>query len=101
MQRRRQGSRGRFPIQPKIEGSPRSKRMEPQPLGLKEPIYMDLAETEVLRLVDLEGLDQEEAGRSMGISRGTVWRLLSSARKKTIQALYEARPLVVGEAPPT
>jgi len=49
----------------------------------------------VLRLVDLEGLSQEEAGERMGVSRGTIWRLLQSARKKSAQALTEARPLLV------
>jgi len=49
----------------------------------------------VLRLVDLEGLSQAEAGEKMGISRGTIWRLLQSARKKSAQALTEARPLLV------
>jgi predicted DNA-binding protein (UPF0251 family) len=29
----------------------------------------------------------------MGVSRGTVWRLLQSARRKTAQALTEGRPL--------
>jgi predicted DNA-binding protein (UPF0251 family) len=42
-------------------------------------------------LVDLEGLSQEEAGERMGVSRGTVWRLLQAARKKTAQALSEGR----------
>jgi len=60
-----------------------------------EPIYIEPAELEVLRLVDLEGLSQKEAGEKMGVSRGTVWRLLQSARKKSAQALTEARPLLV------
>jgi predicted DNA-binding protein (UPF0251 family) len=53
------------------------------------------AEVEALRLVDLEGLSQEAAGIEMSISRGTVWRLLQSARKKVAQALTEGRPLAV------
>jgi predicted DNA-binding protein (UPF0251 family) len=36
--------------------------------------------------VDLEGLSQEEAGERMGVSRGTAWRLVQSARKKIAQA---------------
>ena len=60
-----------------------------------EPIYIEPAELEALRLVDLEGLSQKEAGEKMGVSRGTVWRLLQSARKKSAQALTEARPLLV------
>jgi predicted DNA-binding protein (UPF0251 family) len=31
----------------------------------------------------------------MGVSRGTVWRLLQSARKKTAQALTEGRQLQI------
>jgi predicted DNA-binding protein (UPF0251 family) len=70
--------------------------MTPEPSGLEDPIHIDLAEVEVLRLVDLEGLYQEQAGKTMGISRGTVWRLLASAREKVTRSIYEGRPLVVG-----
>jgi predicted DNA-binding protein (UPF0251 family) len=70
--------------------------MTPEPSGLEDPIHIDFAEVEVLRLVDLEGLYQEQAGKTMGISRGTVWRLLASAREKVTRSIYEGRPLVVG-----
>ena len=56
------------------------------------PIFSD--ELEVLRLCDLEGLVQEEAGQRMGVSRGTVQRLLAAARKKTAKALVEGAALV-------
>jgi hypothetical protein len=42
----------------------------------------------------LEGLTQEKAASSMNVSRGTLWRLLESGRKKVVQALVEKRPLV-------
>ncbi|MFW9974708.1 MAG: DUF134 domain-containing protein [Candidatus Thorarchaeota archaeon] len=96
MQRRRKGGRGRFPIQPKIGRRPRAEKMTPEPSGLEEPIYIDLAEAEVLRLVDLEGLYQEQAGNELGVSRGTVWRLLASAREKVTRSIFEGRQLVVG-----
>lgn len=48
-----------------------------------------------MRLVDGEGLDQEEAGQRMEVSRGTVWRLLQSGRKKVVTALTENRPLTI------
>lgn len=54
-------------------------------------------ELEVLRLCDMEGLVQEEAGRKMGVSRGTVQRLLASARSKTARALVEGSALVLAE----
>jgi predicted DNA-binding protein (UPF0251 family) len=56
---------------------------------------MDPTELEVLRLVDLEGLSQEEAGTRMDVSRGTVWRLLQQARAKVAQALSEAQPITI------
>jgi len=93
--RRRRGRRGRFPKPISIGRVPVLDRFNPVPQGSPEPIYIEPAEIEALRLVDLEGLSQEEAGRIMGVSRGTVWRLLQSARKKTTRALIEARPLLV------
>jgi predicted DNA-binding protein (UPF0251 family) len=62
-----------------------------------EPIFLEIAELEAFRLVDLEGLSQEEAGEKMSISRGTIWRLVQSARRKTAQAISEGRPLQVME----
>lgn len=56
-------------------------------------IYAD--EIEALRLVDYEGMSQEEAGEKMGISRGTVWRLLQSGRAKIISMVVERRQLIV------
>jgi len=65
----------------------------PNPSRNLEPIFIEMAELEAFRLVDLEGLSQEEAGRKMGVSRGTIWRLVQSARRKTAQALSEGRPI--------
>jgi predicted DNA-binding protein (UPF0251 family) len=96
MHRRRRGGRGRFPIQPKVVEKPFAERFIPEPLRDNTPVYINLAEAEVLRLVDLEGLYQEQAGIKMGISRGTIWRLLSSARQKVVQSMFEGRPLIIG-----
>lgn len=71
--------------------------MTPEPKAADVPIQLDLAEIEVLRLIDLEGMYQEEAGEAMGFSRGTVWRLLQDAREKVVRAIFEGRPLVIGE----
>jgi len=59
------------------------------------PITLTPDECEVVRLVDLEGLSQEEAGKRMGISRGTVWRILKNARLKIAQAIIEGRPIMI------
>ena len=63
-----------------------------------EPVLLEAEELEAFRLVDLEGLSQEDAGVRMGVSRGTIWRLVQSARKKTARALSEGRSLSI--APP-
>ncbi len=46
-------------------------------------------ELEALRLCDGDGLTQEEAGIRMGVSRGTIQRILTVARKKTAISLSE------------
>ena len=56
-------------------------------------LYAD--ELEALRLVDYQGLSQEEASGRMDISRGTVWRLLQSARKKIVAMVIEHKELRV------
>ena len=89
--RHRRGRVGRFPKPITIEKAPTTDRFTPSPQGNLEPVYIEPAELEAFRLVDLEGLSQEEAGERMGVSRGTVWRLVQSARKKTAQALSEGR----------
>ncbi len=74
---------------------PRVKSLIPNPPRGLKPVLMNTAELEASRLVDLEGLTQEEAGERMGVSRGTVWRLLKSARRKTAKAITEGRPLQI------
>ncbi len=64
------------------------------PLDKLAHIILQQDEFEVLRLCDHKGLFQEQAGESMGVSRGTVQRLLASARKKVAGALVEGAALV-------
>jgi uncharacterized protein len=58
-----------------------------------EVVELRLSELEALRLCDLEGLDQEQAGARMGVSRGTVQRLLKGARAKVVACLIDNRAL--------
>lgn len=51
-------------------------------------------EMEALRLCDREGMTQEEAGRQMGVSRGTIQRIITIARRKTAEAISEGRALI-------
>jgi RNA polymerase sigma factor (sigma-70 family) len=59
-----------------------------------ERISLSLDELEVLKLCDLDGLTQEEAGARMGVSRGTIQRILSLARKKVAMALAKGKAIV-------
>ena len=58
----------------------------------KVPIMSD--EIEALKLCDRDGLTQKEEGERMGVSRGTVQRMLASARKKVATALSGCKALV-------
>lgn len=91
----RRGRRGRFPKPVIIPNPSKVERFIPEPRITASSIAIEPAEVEALRLADLEGLSQEQAGTKMGVSRGTIWRLLQSARRKVAQALTEGRPLIV------
>jgi predicted DNA-binding protein (UPF0251 family) len=93
--RYRRGQRGRFPKSVIIPNLSKVERLVPEPRTNASAILIEPAEVEALRLVDLEGLSQEEAGNKMGVSRGTVWRLLQSARRKAAQALTEGSTLSI------
>lgn len=51
-------------------------------------------ELEALRLCDGEGMTQEEAGQNMGVSRGTIQRIITVARQKTATALSAGHALI-------
>ena len=60
-----------------------------------ETIRLELSELEAMRLCDTEGLSQHDAGIRMGVSRGTVQRLLKRGRAKVVQALVESKALII------
>jgi RNA polymerase sigma factor (sigma-70 family) len=59
-----------------------------------ERISLSRDELEALKLCDLDDLTQEEAGSRMGVSRGTVQRILTVARKKVATALARGGALI-------
>ncbi len=59
-----------------------------------EKIILYVDELEALKLCDHDRLTQEEAGNKMGVSRGTIQRLLSSARKKVAMAISECKAII-------
>lgn len=56
-------------------------------------ILMEVDEYETIRLIDLEGLTQEECAEQMHIARTTVQRIYSEARKKLADALVHGKAL--------
>jgi predicted DNA-binding protein (UPF0251 family) len=93
--RHRCGRVGRLPKPVSISLERFVERLDPSPKQIDEPIYLDIAEVEALKLVELEKLTFEEAGRRMNVSRNTVWRLVESGREKLVRAMIEGRPIII------
>lgn len=66
-----------------------------------EEVVLALDELEALRLVDFEALSQEDAGEKMGVSRGTIGRLLERGRKTVVDALLHGKALRIEGGPIT
>lgn len=67
------------------------------PLTMVQITNLETDELEALRLCDLEGLTQEEAGERMGVSRGTIQRTVKAARAKVVDALVEGKAIFINE----
>lgn len=80
-----------------VEDYPKISKLIPQPILSEEPITLTIAEYEAMRLVDLLGLNQEQAGQMMDVSRGTIWRMLDSGRQKLMRVLTEGIELLIEE----
>lgn len=61
----------------------------------KSPIFLFYDELEAIKLVDYVNLTQEQAGDKMQVSRGTIWRLVQSARRKILNSILEGRALYI------
>jgi uncharacterized protein len=88
-QRQGRGRRGRNRCLRRISNVPEVTFFKPAGVELRESntLTLNFNELEALKLVDLEGLTQEEAATKMGVSRRTFWKDLQEARKKVVTAL--------------
>ncbi|HHQ44746.1 MAG TPA: DUF134 domain-containing protein [Candidatus Altiarchaeales archaeon] len=65
------------------------------PLVELEKVTLSLEEVEAIRLIDIEGLEQEDASQKMNISRRTFGRDLKGARKKISDAIINAKAIEI------
>ena len=63
------------------------------PMVQLEQEIITVDEYEAIRLVDKDGLDQQQAAKRMGISRATCARIVESAHKKVAKALTEGKAI--------
>ena len=78
----------------RVCGHPSCGRFGPAEQARGQPeVLMGLDEFETIRLMDLEGLTQEQAAGRMGVARATVQAIYNSARQKLALCLVQGREL--------
>lgn len=68
----------------------------PDGKNVGQPVVLAIDEYETIRLIDNEGLSQEECATQLGVGRTTVQRIYDSARKKIAKALVAGCPIKIG-----
>ena len=79
-------------------GEPRCKQFYPmgQTGETCQDVQLSLDEYECIRLIDYEGLEQEQCAMRMGVARTTIQAIYKSAREKMADALVNAKSLRIG-----
>lgn len=79
----------------RICGIPKTRQFAPCNTENAEMITLTFDEYEALRLIDLEGLTQEECAKQMNISRPSVSAICESAHKKMAEMLVLSKQLYI------
>lgn len=89
--------RGRPKCLRRVEQTPDVTFFKPRgvPLSDLEIISLTVEELEALRLVDIEGLRQEDAAIRVGVSRRAFWEDLKAARMKVAVALSTGKAIEI------
>lgn len=66
-----------------------------RPMSQLEHVHLKEDEFEALRLVDLLGMQQQEAAVAMGVSRQTLANILKAARFKVVDCLTQGKALIM------
>lgn len=85
-----------------INGAPGASLFKPAGIPARkiEEIMLKIEEFEALRLADFEGLYQDDAATSMGVSRQTFGNILTEARQKVALALVNGLALRIDGVQP-
>ena len=78
-----------------IGGYPDHWEFSPEEVSDSEPVIMSLDEFETIRLLDREGMTQEQCAERMGVARTTVTAIYESARRKIAEALVDGKRLLI------
>lgn len=62
-------------------------------LDEKESIILTIDEYETIRLIDWEGLEQEQCAERMDVARSTIQRVYSEAKKKVADSIVNGKIL--------
>lgn len=57
------------------------------------PIILSVEEFEVIRLIDLEGLEQEQCAERMDVARSTIQRMYTEAKRKVADSIVNGKVL--------
>ena len=79
----------------KIEQMPVYRSFSPDDIKAVDNVLMTVDEFETLRLLDYEGLTQENCANKMNIARTTVTAIYESARKKIAMMLVSGKRLLI------
>ena len=74
---------------------PKNNSFGPMNCRNNEIIKMTLEEFESIRLIDKEGLTQEEASNFMGVARTTIQKIYDIARGKIADSIVNGKKLII------
>lgn len=82
-------------IMRRVKGRPGSSYFKPAGIRMikLEESVLTMPEFEAIRLVDLNEISQEEAGKNMQVSQSTLSRILKSGRKKIADAIVNGKAI--------
>jgi len=70
-----------------------------KPFGIKRSVLSSVSmlydEYEAIRLLDYEGMNQEQAAEQMNVSRPTLTRIYEKARKTIAEAFVEGKMILI------